>query len=407
MHVQSTTQHRIAPKQRLAFVASGGAIKAACFHMGACLALAERGFHFHGGLRRDTPNPIHPDRTFSVYVGSSAGSFFTSMLASGYTLDAIAASFIGAADKQGLRRISWHETFRPVRPKPLRWALDIFRKGTPVHGIESYLQRAFPGAGLCTSKGIRDYLRDAVLPAADFHELAPELYITATALDHSRKAAFGPRRANERDGQFYDDRVPIADAVAASLALPPIYRPYFIKQGAFPGYYFDGEIRDTLSTGIAKDVGADLIVASYTHQPYHYNKAYGSLIRYGIPAIAVQAVYLAIEQKIRMHQRARLEKDLVMQVVDKFFREHDLDDRLRRILLDELTIGLGHRPGIDFIYLHPQDEAEFFFAEHFDLTRRGVERAVDMAYRHALTQLRPYVFAFEQKEAPPAKAVNQ
>src|SRR5690606_2841130 len=210
--------------------------------------------------------------------------------------------------------------------------------------------------------GIAEYLRN-ILPVDNFYDLAPELYITATALDHSRKAVYGPRRADEREGQFYEDRVAIADAVAASVALPPIYRPHHIRQGAFPGYYFDGEIRDTLSTGTAKDVGADLIVSSYTHQPYRFSRAFGSLIHFGIPAILVQALYLVIEQKIRLHQRSRHDRELVMQIVDQFFREHNLNDNLRRTLLDELTIALRHRAGIDYVFLHPDGEADFFFAE--------------------------------------------
>lgn len=395
MSVSDQKSHVIPAKRRLAFVASGGAIKAACFHMGVCLALEERGFKFLGGLRESMPRNLEAERTFTIYVGSSAGAFFTTLLASGYSLSEIAESFVGSEPGR-LRRIRWRETFLPVRPKPWRYVRDVVRKRRPIRGIESYLHRAFPGSGFFTTQGIATYLRDAVLPANRFHELAPELYITATALDHSRKAVFGPRRTDERDGTFYEDRVAISDAVAASTALPPVYRPYFIRQGLYPGYYFDGEIRDTLSTGTAKDAGADLIVASYTHQPYRYHRAFGSLINYGIPAIMVQAIYLAIEQKIRMHQRSRHDRELVMKIVDRFFKEHKLDDRLRRALLDELTLALRHRSGVDYIFLHPEDEAEFFFAEHFDLSRRGVERAVNIAYKHALNQLKPYIFSFDQ-----------
>lgn len=403
MDAAAVAKHSLPPKQRLAFVASGGAIKAACFHMGVCLALKERGFAFQGGLRDAAPNVLQPDRTFSVYVGSSAGAFFTALLASGYSLDEIADSFSGAAGGR-LQRIAWHQTFRPVRPKPARYVRGLFDKKTSVRGIEGYLQRAFPGSGLFTARGIAEYLR-GVLPVSDFHDLAPELYITATALDHSRKAVFGPRRADEREGQYYEDRVTIADAAAASVSLPPIYRPYRIDRGAYPGYYFDGEIRDTLSTGTAKDVGADLIVSSYTHQPYHYQPAFGSLVKYGVPAIVVQAIYLVIEQKIRLHQRGRQDRELVLQVVDRFFRDHHIDDKLRRLLLDELTLALRHRAGVDYIFIHPEDEPEFFFAEHFDLSRRGVERAVDIAYKHALRQLKPYVFSFDQPAAPPVPRV--
>jgi predicted acylesterase/phospholipase RssA len=388
-------------------VASGGAIKAACFHMGVCLALKERGFEFLGGLRGGIASTFPADRTFTSYVGSSAGAFFCAMLASGYQLDEISDSFSGAVSTGRLRRIAWHEVFRPVRPQPMRYVRDILRKRRREGGLESYLQWAFPGSGLFRTDGIADYLRKEVLPATDFHALAPELYITGTALDYSRKVVFGPRRNEERDGVVYEDRVSIQDAVAASTALPPVFRPYEIKNGAYPGYYFDGEIRDTLSTGTAKDIGADLIIASYTHQPYHYHQAFGSLIDYGIPSIAVQAIYLAIEQKIRLHKRSRQDREVVMEITDRFFREHKLDDRLRRQLLDELTLALRHRPGVDYIFLHPEDEAEFFFAEHFDLSRRGVARAVQLAHKHALNQLKPYIFSWDQAAAEELTAVPE
>ena len=392
------TPHRIPAKRRLAFVASGGAVKAACFHMGVCLALKERGFQFLGGLRAGA-GTVQTDRTFTVYIGSSAGAFFSSMLASGYRLEDIADSFVGSHGKGGLRRIAWHEAFRPVRPKPIRYVRELLNRRTPIRGIEGYLHRAFPGSGFCSTAGIADYLRKCVLPTTNFHALAPELYVPATALDHSRKLVFGARRHEARDGVVYEDRVPIHDAVAASAALPPFYRPYSIKGGAYPGYYFDGEIRDTLSTGTAKDVGADLIVSSYTHQPYHYHRAFGSLVNFGIPAIMVQAIYLAIEQKIRLHQRARRDRDTVMEITDRFFREHKLDDRLRRRLLDELGLAIQHRPGIDYIYIHPEDEPNFFFAEHFDLSRKGVEKAVNLAYKLAIKRLKPYIFSFDEPQS--------
>ena len=50
-----------------------------------------------------------------------------------------------------------------------------------------------------------------------------------------------------------------------------------------PIYYIDGEIRDTLSTHVAIDAGADLVIASHTHQPYHFQKEIGSLTEHGFP----------------------------------------------------------------------------------------------------------------------------
>ena len=62
-----------------------------------------------------------------------------------------------------------------------------------------------------------------------------------------------------------------------------------------------GEIRDTLSTHVASDTCSDLVISSYSIQPYHFNKEIGSLHEYGIPAIFNQALYQLVQQKIEKH----------------------------------------------------------------------------------------------------------
>ena len=90
-------------KKKIALVLSGGGIKAAAFHIGVCLALKEKGFVFAGGskewVRQKYPEPLNnkdaqrKDLTIKLYVGSSAGAFVASVLASGKSLESLITAF--------------------------------------------------------------------------------------------------------------------------------------------------------------------------------------------------------------------------------------------------------------------------------------------------------------------------
>ena len=98
----------IQKKKKIALVLSGGGIKAAAYHIGVCLALKEKGFVFAGGPKElvrqkfvDAKIPNLPSApTIRLYVGSSAGSFVASFLASGRSLESLITAFqVGAGSK--------------------------------------------------------------------------------------------------------------------------------------------------------------------------------------------------------------------------------------------------------------------------------------------------------------------
>src|SRR5262245_52466858 len=86
---------------KTALVCSGGATKAAAFHIGVCLALRDKGFSFVGG-KSESPTPVnalpyppprfHPQQ-IATYVGSSAGALICTMLASGVGIESLINSF--------------------------------------------------------------------------------------------------------------------------------------------------------------------------------------------------------------------------------------------------------------------------------------------------------------------------
>ena len=104
-------------------------------------------------------------------------------------------------------------------------------------------------------------------------------------------------------------------------------------------YYLDGEIRDTLSTHVAADHGADLIISSYSLQPYHYTEEIGSLHRFGIPVILNQALYQVIQQKIDRHIQHQSDIRAVYNAIDGYFKQMSLPDEHREKILELFEVA--------------------------------------------------------------------
>ena len=383
---------------RIAFVTSGGAVKAACFHVGVCLALQEKGYVFQGGSPDHPRYPSSTPNLIDIYVGSSAGSFISSFLASGFSLEDILTSFAEQNRKgKGLKKITYWQMFHFGLP---HWEtpLKLFSKKRVVSatgGVEALLRNYLFMTGLASTKGIEKYL-SSVLPYNHFNELAADLFIVATQLNHSKRTVFGKfsslQYLTEGDTCDYTDAVNISQAVAASASLPPFYRPYRVKykNGRIEDF-FDGEIRKTLSTHVAKDVGADLIIASYTHQPYHYSKEVGSLADFGMTPILTQAIYQTIEQKIAINRRYHNKKAVVIETVDQFFKEHQLPDAKRKTIVELLEQKLDYRPNLRYLYIHPQpNNYEMFFGDHFNLSPKVMEAQMKIGFKSALQALRRF-----------------
>lgn len=401
-------------KSKIAFVCSGGAAKAGAFHLGVALALQEKGFKFVGGLKRDSSLNMADTsgREITVYVGSSAGSIICSYLAGGYSLEQIFDSFLGKKRSQdsgrSLRRLNYTTMFSLRKDMSLLSSLGILTESAKIPALGKFVQalakdsyenifkwKWLKWSGLFTTAGIEKYLREDVLPSNDFQSYEPDLFIVATQLNHSKKVVFGKYKYTPDDKTvIYMNDVGISDACAASTALPLIFSPYPIKnEKGHTVYYFDGEVRDTLSTHVGFDAGADLIIASHTHQPYHYLREIGSLHQYGMPAIMIQAIYLLIERKIQSSIETQHRHAVALDTVSQFFKEHNLPEHLRTQCLDLLERKLGHKSGVDYIYINPKSsDHQMFFGDHFNLSGRKMSEIVRIGFRCAIDSLRRYEF---------------
>ena len=240
---------------------------------------------------------------------------------------------------------------------------------------------------------LKNFFAKQVLRDNTFEALGVALYVTATQLDHSKKVVFGAFQEKSPDPAVkYVDYASISEACAASTSLPPAFSPYGIKnrQGK-EIFFFDGEIRDTLSTHVAADHNADLIIASYSIQPYHYNDEIGSLHEYGIPTIINQAIYQVIQQKIETHRRHKSEIRDLIKATKGYLGQIDIKPEDREKLLEILISKTRYKPNVEYIYIHPSPyDYEMFFADHFSLNPRILSKIIRIGFRAAMDALRKY-----------------
>ena len=277
---------------------------------------------------------------------------------------------------------------------PARLLPRLFRKRLAVGGgMESFFKEAFKINGIFTTHNIEKYIRNHVFPENDFSKLGAELYIVATQLNHSRKAVFGPFAETVKGKEVKRaNYAKVSDAVAASAALPPFFAPYGIRN--LKGkeiYYFDGEIRDTLSTHVAAEAGADLVIASYSIQPYHYTQTMGSLHEYGMPLIFNQALYQVVQKKIETHIKHQQDVRSMIMAVQGYMREQGIAEEHVTKLIEILITRTQFNPAVDYIYIHPSpQDYEFFFADHFSLNSKVLAGIVRAGFKAAMNTLRSY-----------------
>src|SRR5439155_8028654 len=198
---------------------------------------------------------------FDIYVGTSAGSFVSSLLANGFSPEEMSRvvneqvptpfreANLGTLLRPNYMDFAARALLMPLRLAGLARSLAGRWREVSVMDILTGLAEALP-AGIYTGAGVEKYIREILADADltdDFRLVEPELYLTATDLDTCERIVFG--------ASGWED-VPISKAVSASAALPMVYRPVEIKGRQF----IDGGIRSTTNVDIAVERGAKFIV---------------------------------------------------------------------------------------------------------------------------------------------------
>jgi NTE family protein len=332
---QAKPRRRRPRRSRTALVLGGGGFTGGVYEIGALRAL----------------DLLAVNRTvnqFDVYVGTSAGSFVAALTANGVTPEEMmrvvnqqVPTPFRDVDRGTLMRPNALEFAQSAALLPLRM-LGLARnvlgqlRATSVIDLAVGLAEALP-SGLYDGRGIQDYL-EAVLSdpdrVDDFRLLENELYLTATDLDTCERIVLGE--------PGWDD-VPISRAVAASTALPMVYKPVEIKGRDL----VDGGVRSTANVDIAVEAGAKFVIVVNPLVPYvnDFQKViptmWGSRVRrvrdMGFPQIGYQAFKLLAHQHLH-------------EAVDHWKERY---------------------PGVDIILIEPELNDELMFETHvLNFTRR-------------------------------------
>lgn len=234
-------------RPKTALVLAGGGLTGAVYEIGALRAIDD----------------LLVDRTvsdFDIFVGTSAGALVSTFLAQDISphevMDAMAGEHVSAPpirrsdlfslNRSDLLRLgikiprtiagAWSHYLRHMTDMTLFDVIWLFLDALPAgfydnRALEKYLERVL------TSQGKSNH----------FEDLDRELYIIATDLDNGQRVVFSKES---------HAHVPIAKAVAASSAVPVLYKPVRID-----GHdYVDGAARANASLDIAIEHGATLVV---------------------------------------------------------------------------------------------------------------------------------------------------
>ena len=331
-------------RSKTALVLGGGGFTGGVYEIGALRAL-------------DLLSVNRTVNQFDVYVGTSAGSMIAAMTANGITPEEmmrvvnrqVPTPFrdvdVGTLLRPNLLEFAWKGVRLPLHAAGLLRHMASQVGQLSAMDIVLALAEALP-SGIYSGRGIERYVRQVLSDpdrTDDFRLLESELYLVATDLDTCERIIFG--------AEDWDD-VPISSAVAASTALPMVYKPVEIKDREL----VDGGIVSTTNIDIAVEAGAKFLVVVNPLVPFvnEFDKRiptlFGSRVRrvsdMGFPQIGYQTFKLLAYQ--RLHEVAR-------QWEDKY-------------------------PGVDIVLIEPEpnDEVMFqtsilSFTSRVDIARHGFE----------------------------------
>ncbi len=292
---------------RTALVLAGGGVSGAVYEIGALRAIDEL-------LVNRTVND------FDIYVGTSAGALVSAYLANGMSsvdlMRVVNASHPVARfpEAKHLFRLNTGEMMRRSLGLPRR----LVRTGADAlanRGRISILDMVFSGLGSALPSGIYDnraygeWLRDTLALTGcsnRFDQLTRELHIIATELDTGHRVVFNARTPS----------VPISEAVAASSAVPIIYKPFRIGDKE----YIDGGTRGNASLDVAIEQGAKLVVCINALVPFdcaQQRDTMGNLIsQRGLEAVSAQAtrvmLHSGLKYQIKQLQRRHPDVDIIL-----------------------------------------------------------------------------------------------
>ena len=329
-------------RSKVALVCAGGGVTGAVYEIGCLRALDEL---------------LGPRlRELDLYVGISGGAFVASLLAAGVAPremydEAVlpSRSALGAASADVFRWSAPELLGRLAQaPRILAGVLRASLTGDG-RGWNDFAWSLFEllPSGLLSTAGIQEYLErvfKARLGGDRFTRLKHPLNVVAVDLDSGEAVAFGRRGRQD---------VPLSKAVAASTALPGLYRPVRIKGRD----YVDGGVRKTAHINLAIQSGARLVICINPIVPYLNDTANGALAGH----LSNRGVTWVLDQVMRIMLHGRMAYGM-----ERYAREH---------------------PEVDILLIQPTRDDVRMFGYH--IMRTSARRIVaEHGYRTALAFFR-------------------
>jgi NTE family protein len=337
-------------KKRLGVVCAGGGVTGAIYEIGTLAALEDR-----------LENVSITD--FDVFVGVSAGAYISALLANGVTPGILFRNVTRSAgtrtdiDDLALFRLNLGEIAGRLATAPftvLDAAWDFYknRHETTLTDLVQSLGQLLP-SGLFHNEGLEAWMRKWLSQPGrtnDFRHLRKVLRLVAVDLDTGATTAFGC--------PGHDD-VPISQAVAASCAIPGLYRPVRIDGVD----YIDGGVRKTAHISLALRERCGLTICVNPLVPIHIMHSESGIRRLGI------------EEAGPLRSRG------LSTILDQAFRV-TLHSRLRY----GLTRYRREAPDADIVVFEPRPEDLPHFMRNIMRTS-GRIRIAEYAYRSTMALL--------------------
>jgi len=284
---------------------------------------------------------------FDLYVGTSAGAMVSALLANGVTPTEIAFGLEGS--NQRIRPPTRWTIYRPnvgeaagrlfKLPALIREiATELIRHPSRLNPLDilGMLSPLLP-SGVFTSSELARYLQKVFTSDGlvdDFRALDHELHIVTCALDTGQRVVFS---------RFNNAEVPISLAVAASGAIPMLFKPVRIDGVD----YVDGGIKGISALDVAVARGATLIVVIN-------------------PVVPLDTRDLAPPKRVREQVGEHLADMGMRGVYNQVFR-----GMLHDGMLDHIRLVRNQHPDVDILLIEPRpDDEKMFFHDLMSYSAR-------------------------------------
>ncbi|MBE2221951.1 MAG: patatin-like phospholipase family protein [Anaerolineae bacterium] len=240
----------VRPRAKTALVLAGGGLTGIVYELGALRAMNDLLVH-------------HTVNDFDLYVGTSAGSLVAAGLANGIQPETMMQAIDSSAMRRDIMRFNTGEIVQRslgLPKKTVQAWLHYLRnhKDMTMFDMLWFMLEGLPSA-FYDSNAVDKYLEKMINQLGgenDFEKIAKELFIIATNLDTGERAVFS---------KYDEPKITVSQAVAASSAVPMMYKPVRIGDAE----YVDGGLRGNASIDLAIEHGAKLIVCVNPLVPFN------------------------------------------------------------------------------------------------------------------------------------------